>query len=88
MIALLRFLILGFVALTVVYVSLSLYSRAVRRDKLEREWDEEIGEGDRAAFVREGLEDYDHSLRRRLILAVYIIPAIVVGTIIYIVNYT
>lgn len=82
-----RLFILVFVILTVVYVSLSLYSRSVRRDKLEREWDEEIREGDRDAFVREGLEDYDGSLRRRLILAVYIIPVICVGTIIYLVNY-
>ena len=82
-----RLFILVFVILTVIYVSISLYSRAVRRDKLEREWDEEIREGDRDAFVREGLEDYDSSLRRRLILAVYIIPVICVGTIIYLVNY-
>ena len=82
-----RLFILVFVILTVIYVSVSLYSRAVRRDKLEREWDEEIREGDREAFVREGLEDYDGSLRRRLILAVYIIPVICVGTIIYLVNY-
>lgn len=87
MIALLRFAILGFVVLTVVYVSVSLYSRSVRKGRLEREWDEEIGVGDREAYVREGLEAYDHSLRRRLILLVYIVPAIVVGTIIYIVNY-
>lgn len=88
MIALLRFFILGFVVLTVIYVSLSLYSRGVRRDKLRREWDEEIGTGDRAAFVREGLKDYDQSLRRKLILGVYVVPAIVIGTIIYVINYT
>lgn len=88
MIALLRFLLLGIVVLSVVYVCVSLYSRAVRRDKLEREWDEEIREGDRDAFIREGLEEYDGSLRRKLILGVYVIPMIVVGTIIYIVNYT
>lgn len=88
MIALLRFFILGFVVLTVIYVSLSLYSRGVRRDKLRREWDDEIGTGDRAAFVREGLKDYDQSLRRKLILGVYVVPAIVIGTIIYVINYT
>lgn len=76
-----------FVVLTVIYVSVSLYSRAVRREKLEREWDEEIRVGDRNAFVREGLRDYDTSLRRRLILGIYIIPVAIVGTIIYLVNY-
>lgn len=88
MIALLRFLLLGIVVLTVVYVCVSLYSRAVRRERLEREWDEEIREGDREAFIREGLEEYDGSLRRKLILGVYVIPMIVVATIVYIVNYT
>ncbi|MBM1220266.1 hypothetical protein JQU17_08540 [Ponticoccus sp. SC2-23] len=82
-----RLFVVAFVVLTVIYVSISLYSRAVRRDKLEREWDEEIREGDRDAFVKEGLADYDGSLRRRLILAVYIIPVAIVGTIIYLVNY-
>lgn len=88
MIALLRFLLLGLVVLTVVYVSVSLYARAVRRDKLEREWDEEGREGDRDAFIRAGLKAYDGSLRRKLILGVYVIPMIVVGMIVYIVNYT
>lgn len=82
-----RLFIVAFVVLTVIYVSISFYSRAVRRDKLEREWDEAIGEGDRRAFVKAGLDDYDVSLRRRLILAVYIIPVAIVGTIIYLVNY-
>ncbi|MEX5727399.1 Ca2+/Na+ antiporter [Rhodovulum iodosum] len=87
MIALFRFLVLGFVAMTVVYISLSLYSRAVRREKLEQEWDDEVGEGDRELFIREGLEEYDRSLRRKLILGVYVVPAILVGTIVYIINY-
>jgi Ca2+/Na+ antiporter len=82
-----RLFVVAFVVLTVIYVSISLYSRAVRREKLEREWDEEIREGDREAFVKEGLADYDGSLRRRLILAVYFIPVAIVGTIIYLVNY-
>lgn len=82
-----RLFVVAFIFLTVIYVSISLYSRAVRREKLEREWDEEIREGDRDIFVKEGLKDYDGSLRRRLILAVYIIPVVIVGTIIYLVNY-
>jgi len=87
MFAFLRFFIAGFVILTVIYIAVSLYSRSVRRAKLEREWDEEIGHGDRDDFVREGLEHYDRSLRRKLILGVYIVPALIVGTIIYITNY-
>ncbi len=87
MAALARLLLMLFVVLTVVYVSLSLYSRSVRRGKLEQEWDEDVQDGDREAFVREGLQDYDQSLRRKLILGVYIVPLLLIGTIIYLTNF-
>ena len=87
MAALARLLVVGFVVLTIIYFCLSWYSRAVRRDKLEKEWDTEIQEGDREAFVREGLADYDSSLRRKLILGVYVIPVLLVSTIIYLTNF-
>ena len=87
MLALGRLLVVGFLVLSVVYICLSLYSRAVRRDKLEREWDEEIREGDREAFVKAGLRDYDGSLRRKLILGVYIVPMTVISAIIYFTNF-
>ena len=87
MIALARLLVIGFIVLTVIYVSVSLYSRAVRRGKLEAEWDEEGMSGDREAWVKGGLAEYDSSLRRKLILGVYVIPVVIVGTIIYVVNY-
>ena len=87
MFAMARLFVIGFVVLTIVYVSLSFYSRAVRRDKLRKEWDEEIGTGDREAFVAEGLRDYDGSLRRKLILGVYVVPVCLVALIIYLVNF-
>ena len=87
MLALGRLLVVGFLVLSVVYICLSLYSRAVRRDKLEREWDEEIREGDRESFVKAGLRAYDGSLRRKLILGVYIVPMTVISAIIYFTNF-
>jgi hypothetical protein len=87
MLAAARLLIILLVVLTIIYVSLSLYSRSVRRGKLEAEWDEEGMSGDREAFVREGLEDYDGSLRRKLILGVYIVPLAVIGFLIYATNF-
>lgn len=87
MLALGRLLVVGFLVLSVVYICLSLYSRAVRRDKLEREWDEEVQTGDREAFVKAGLRDYDGSLRRKLILGVYIVPLTVISVIIYLTNF-
>jgi len=86
MIGFIRVFVIAFVVLTVIYVSLSLYSRAARRDKLEAQWDAEGREGDKRAFVKSGLKDYDGSLRRKLILGVYVIPIVIVSTIIYVVN--
>ena len=87
MLALARFLVVGFVVLTAVYICLSLYSRAARREKLEAEWEEGGQEGDRDTFIEKGLEDYDGSLRRKLILGVYVIPMILLCIIIYLTNF-
>ncbi|MDU8910839.1 hypothetical protein [Aestuariicoccus sp. MJ-SS9] len=87
MFALARLFIVGFIVLTIVYVVLSLYSRSVRRGKLEAQWDEEGMTGDKDAFVREGLEDYDGSLRRKLILGVYVIPLCLITLVIYLTNF-
>ncbi len=83
----LRLFVLAFIVMLVVYFILSAWSRSVRRGKLRDEWDEEIREGDREAFVEEGLEDYDQSLRRKLILGVFVVPYMVIGILIYVVNF-
>ena len=85
--AILRPLLIGFAVLTVIYVVLSLYSRSLRKQKLEREWDEEVRSGDRDAYVERGLEDYRHSLRRRLLLLVYVVPLLLIAVILYVVNF-
>nr|WP_102109495.1 hypothetical protein [Kandeliimicrobium roseum] len=87
MFAIARLALMGFVILSVIYVLLSLYSRSVRREKLENAWEAEGRPGEREEFVRAGLAEYDSSLRRKLILGVYVIPPIVVGTLIYAINY-
>lgn len=88
MLALGRLMVFGFVILTVIYFCLSLYSRAVRRGKLRAEWHEGPQDLDKDTFVDQGLDDYDGSLRRKLILGVYVVPVIVVGVIIYLTNFS
>lgn len=85
--ALARLIIVGFIVLTVIYVSLSFYSRSVRRGKLQRKWDEDIRRGDREAFVSRGLKIYDRSLRRKLLWGVYIVPVVGIVVVIYLVNF-
>ncbi|MBU2943334.1 hypothetical protein Q8W37_03155 [Shimia thalassica] len=87
MFALLRLSVVGFIVLTIIYVCVSLYSRSVRRDKLEAEWAENDMVGDGAAWVEKGLKEYDASLRRKLILAVYVVPILCVAAIIYVINF-
>jgi heme A synthase len=80
-------LLAGFVLLTAIYLVLSIWSRSVRRERLEEEWDSEIRSGDRDAFIEEGIRAYDRSLRRKLILGVYVIPVLFVLGMIYVMNY-
>lgn len=83
-----RLIVVGFIVLTVIYVSLSFYSRAVRRSKLRQKWDEDIRRGDRDEYVRRGLKIYDRSLRRKLLWGVYIVPVVSIAVVIYLVNFT
>ena len=92
MFALARLLVMGFIVLTIVYVCLSSHSRAVRRGKLKAQWNREQMDdptkvGDRDEYIREGLEEYDGSVRRKLVLGVYIIPTVLVAVIIYLTNF-
>lgn len=87
MIGFIRLFLMLFVALTVIYVSLSFYSRAVRRSKLKEKWHEGKQLVDRDTFVQRGLERYDGSIRRKLLLGVYIVPIVVIVLIIYLTNH-
>jgi Ca2+/Na+ antiporter len=82
MIGLIRLVIFGFIAMTIVYVAVSIYSRSLRREKLEDEWAEEHPEDreseQRDAYIEKGMEEYQNGLRRKLILLVYIVPTILV----------
>ena len=84
---LVRIMLLAFGVVTVIYVCLSLYSRAVRRDKLAEEWDAGGISVPRETFISDGLKDYDGSLRRKLILGVYVVPMVLMCTLIYVVNF-
>ncbi len=87
MLALARFLILGFVLATVIYGSLWFYLRARRRAALEALWESEHAGLSRAEFVREGLEHHDRLRHRFLVVTVYLVPVCVVLFIIYSVNF-
>lgn len=92
MIGMIRAGLLAFVLLTVVYLLVSMYSRSVRREKLEDAWDsdparEGAASDERDAYIEAGMAAYRGSLRRKLIVLVYIIPMAVVLATVYAVNY-
>ena len=87
MAALARLLVIGFIVLTVVYVCLSLYSRSVRKGKLGEWWEEEGRPGDREAYIKGGLKEYEGALRRKLIWGVYVVPIVIMMATIYFVNF-
>ncbi|OHC57820.1 MAG: hypothetical protein A3D16_15565 [Rhodobacterales bacterium RIFCSPHIGHO2_02_FULL_62_130] len=85
--AIIRLAVFGFMAMTVVYVLVSIYSGSVRREKLEKKFDAGGVEGDRDEYIKAGMDAYRHGLRHRLIWLVYIIPTVVVAVTVYLVNY-
>lgn len=91
MIAIIRLLVFGLIVLSVVYLLVSLYSRSERREKLEKAWDtdparEGLPKDQRDAYIEAGVAAYNHSLRRKLIVLVYVIPILLVSVTVYLVN--
>lgn len=77
----------GYLALTVFYWLLSVYYRSVERERLEKDYDDGGVDGDRDLFIRAGLAAYDRSLKRKLVLLVYVVPTVVVAALVWIVNF-
>ncbi len=87
MLPFLRLMFILFIALSIIYIGVSIYSRGVRRGKLEAHWDRKGMTGDREAFVQRGLKKYDRSFRRKLILGVYIVPLTAIAILVYVTNF-
>lgn len=85
---LIRLAVFGLIGLTFLYVLISLYSRSVRREKLEKQWDAGEGAGDRDAFIDAGLRAYRRSLRRQLIWLVYVLPIVGISVLTYVLNFS
>ncbi len=88
----LRLAFVMYVALTIIYFLTSIYSRSVRREKLEKEWDtdparEGVPADERTAFIEAGMQAYDKGLKKRLLWLIYIVPTVGFLTTIYFVNW-
>ncbi len=82
---LIRLVFFGFLGLSVVYFAISIYSRSVRREKLEDRWSQDNPDSNdkakRQAFIERGMAEYNAGIRPKLILLVYVVPAILVAVI-------
>jgi hypothetical protein len=88
----LRLAFVMYVMLTIIYFLTSIYSRSVRRERLEKEWDTDPArEGklpdERTAFIEAGMVQYDKGLKKRLLWLIYVVPTIGFMTTIYFVNW-
>ena len=85
-----KLVIFGFIGLTVIYFSIAIYSRSVRKERLEDEFDEKFpeggAEGARDTFIAEGMHAYNTSIRPKLIGLVYVVPTVVIAVIVYTIN--
>jgi hypothetical protein len=88
----LRLAFFMYVGLTIIYFVTSIYSRSVRREKLEKAWDtdharEGVPQAERTAFIEAGMIAYDKGLKKRLLWLIYIVPTIGFGLTIYFINW-
>ncbi len=83
----LRLGVVALIGLTVVYFVVGIYSRSVRREKLEKRWASDGLEGDRETWIEDGMKAYEHGLKKKLMWLIYIIPMVVFTAAFYIVNY-
>ena len=82
-----RLVVFGFLLLSVIYLSLSWFTRSLRRESLENEWDQDQPEGiSRDDYVAAGIKEYNDGLRPKLLLLVYVIPTVLIATIVYLTN--
>jgi hypothetical protein len=88
----LRLAFFMYLGLTVIYFLTAIYSRSVRREKLEKEWDtdparEDVPQQERVQFIEAGMERYEKGLKKRLLWLIYVIPTIGFAATIYFVNW-
>lgn len=73
------------------YWILLIYARSLRRERLEKQWDaiprDTADPAGRSAFIDKGMEEYEGSLRRKLLWGVIVLPFIAIALLLYLVNY-
>ena len=87
MIIWLRNLIFVVLILAAIYAVLSISGRYKARKALQAKYDAERPDISKPDYIARGLTAYDRSARPKLFLAVLVIPAVIMGTLIYLAQY-
>ncbi len=87
MFALIRLVAVGFVLLSIIFGFVAIRQRLREIRRLKDEYDAGGIEGSREDYVRKGLDEYESSFRNNILLAIYIVPAIAVLVLIYVMNF-
>lgn len=82
----LRVLFVFFVLLLAIYLALSLMLRLRERRRLAEEWEAGDRLVERDIFMEEGMAAYDHSLRKKLLWLVIVLPMAGLLLLLYLLN--
>lgn len=82
LLAFIRFAMILFILLSLIYIAAMIWARAAEIRRLEAEW-REAPEGNQRDHIRAGLDHWRGSWQRRLLLGVYIIPICGIAAVIY-----
>ena len=82
----LRVLVGFFILLLAIYLLLSVVLRLRERRRLAEEWEAGDRLVERDIHMREGMADYDHSLRKRLLWLVIVLPMAGLLLLLYVLN--
>lgn len=82
-----RLWVFALIGMTVVYFLVGIYWRSLRREELEKRFDAGGIDGDRTAYIENGMAEYEKGLKKRLLWLIYILPTIVFVAIVYILNF-
>ena len=83
-----RNIILIVFILSAIYVLLSTSGRMRQRKRLNSEYKASNSEINKDEFMTTGMVKYDRSMRPKLFLFVFIIPIIIIGTLIFLAQYS
>lgn len=87
MIGWVRSIVIIFAILSIIYALLSVTANIRQKQKLNSDYNTYNGPDSKAEFIENGLKDYNRSIKPKMLLGIYLIPLIVIVTLISLAQY-